>query len=87
MYLPDPLPNSIMYVFTLLLPPLSSQMTGPEATRILRNTYGSKLIVIGVTGNILSEDVTHFIDHGANAVLSKPFDFNKFLSLLEQFSD
>jgi CheY-like chemotaxis protein len=62
----------------------SSQMSGPEATRAIRELYGSSIIVIGLTGNVMPEDVKHFTDHGADAVLHKPLDINKFLGLLER---
>lgn len=47
------------------------RMNGPDACKIIRNT--NKLIpIIGVTGNILDDDVSHFISCGANEVLGKP---------------
>eukprot|EP01035_Chromulina_nebulosa_P025473 gene25473-33245_t len=46
-------------------------MHGPETTVELRKA-GFKGAVIGVTENVLQEDVDHFIQCGANAVLAKP---------------
>ena len=46
-------------------------MNGPDACKIIRET--NKLIpIIAVTGNILDDDVSNFISHGANEVLGKP---------------
>jgi signal transduction histidine kinase/CheY-like chemotaxis protein len=46
-------------------------MTGPEAARAIRQA-GSDVYIVGVTGNVLPEDVAFFISCGANAVLPKP---------------
>ena len=46
-------------------------MNGPAAARDLRRRgYGGP--IIGVTGNVLSEDVEEFTTAGANEVLGKP---------------
>jgi CheY-like chemotaxis protein len=37
-----------------------------------------------VTGNALGSDVTYFINHGADAVLAKPFDLKLFKQLMWQ---
>jgi CheY-like chemotaxis protein len=44
------------------------------------------MLVIGLTGNVMPEDVAIFKGQGADAVLTKPLDVNEFLALLEQFS-
>jgi len=46
-------------------------MNGPSATRVIREA-GNDVFVVGITGNILPEDIAHFRDCGANAVLPKP---------------
>ncbi|KAJ1440801.1 CheY-like superfamily, partial [Ochromonadaceae sp. CCMP2298] len=46
-------------------------MNGPAATKQLR-ALGLTVLVIGVTGNRQAEDLVHFKDCGANAVLPKP---------------
>jgi two-component system, sensor histidine kinase len=58
-------------------------LNGPDTTRTLRES-GYTLPIIGVTGNVLPEDVNHFLSCGANVVLSKPFDLT---SLLKAYSD
>ena len=54
---------------------------GPTATRELRE-LGYKGIIIGVTGNVLPEDVAHFKAHGADDVLAKPMDFDLLKEML-----
>jgi signal transduction histidine kinase len=47
------------------------QIRGPEATRTIRK-LGFDGIILGVTGNVLSDDIEFFRDHGADDVLPKP---------------
>jgi CheY-like chemotaxis protein len=47
-------------------------MSGPEATKIIRSLGFERLVILGVTGNVLPEDVTMFLEHGVDAVLGKP---------------
>ena len=53
------------------------RMRGTEATQRIRQ-LGYNGVIIGVTGNALPEDVKDFIDHGADAVIPKPFDIDVF---------
>lgn len=46
-------------------------LNGPLATAKLRE-IGCMAPILGVTGNVLPEDVNIFKDHGADSVLSKP---------------
>eukprot|EP00339_Tiarina_fusa_P000573 CAMPEP_0117003880 /NCGR_PEP_ID=MMETSP0472-20121206/5054_1 /TAXON_ID=693140 ORGANISM="Tiarina fusus, Strain LIS" /NCGR_SAMPLE_ID=MMETSP0472 /ASSEMBLY_ACC=CAM_ASM_000603 /LENGTH=969 /DNA_ID=CAMNT_0004704679 /DNA_START=62 /DNA_END=2971 /DNA_ORIENTATION=+ len=46
-------------------------VNGPTATTEIRN-MGYEATIVGVTGNVLSEDVQKFKDAGANEVLAKP---------------
>ncbi|KAL7565696.1 hypothetical protein ACA910_005394 [Epithemia clementina (nom. ined.)] len=55
------------------------KMNGPEACKIIRQ-LGCDSYIVGVTGNVMSEDVAHFRACGANCVLPKPFQ----LEALEQ---
>ena len=58
-------------------------MDGPTATKKLRDA-GVVVPIIGVTGNGMQYDVDWFIDHGATAVLLKPFDISKFQRIMEE---
>ena len=52
-------------------------MNGPIATRKLRE-MGCAIRIIGVTGNMLPEDVAHFKQQGADEVLGKPLNLQLF---------
>jgi signal transduction histidine kinase/ActR/RegA family two-component response regulator len=49
-------------------------LRGPDATRRIRN-LGYDGIIIGITGNVQSEDVEFFLKHGADEVMPKPVSF------------
>merc|ERR1711935_740738 len=51
-------------------------MIGPVAAKEIRN-LGSDVFIIGVTGNLMPEDVAYFRQCGSNAVLPKPFRMNE----------
>ena len=51
-------------------------MHGPDATAALRKA-GYEGLVIGVTGNVLQDDIDYFMQCGADAVLSKPLSIPK----------
>lgn len=62
-----------------------NRLDGPSTTQILRNN-NCTIPIIGLTGNVLKEDIQYFIDHGANSVLTKPLSFNKFIESLSNIS-
>ncbi|KAJ1401114.1 hypothetical protein B484DRAFT_405826, partial [Ochromonadaceae sp. CCMP2298] len=47
------------------------RMNGPTATKTLRD-MGCNLPIVGVTGNVLADDLQFFVKHGLNYVLTKP---------------
>lgn len=51
-------------------------MIGPVAAKEIRK-LGSDVFIIGVTGNLMAEDVSYFRECGSNAVLPKPFRINE----------
>lgn len=57
---------------TILLDYEMPRVSGPTAAKEVRS-MGCDVFVVGVTGNLLPEDVKHFCSCGANAVLPKPF--------------
>ena len=59
-------------------------MRGTEAAQLIRQ-LGYNGVIIGVTGNALPEDVKDFIDHGANAVIPKPFDIDVFKRYVSEY--
>lgn len=53
------------------------RMRGTEATAKIRK-LGFRGLIVGITGNALDDDVKDFMDHGANKVMTKPFDLLEF---------
>ena len=51
-------------------------MTGPDAAKELR-AIGCTAWIVGVTGNVLVEDVEYFKALGANDVLPKPVHIDR----------
>jgi len=51
-------------------------LNGPDATERIRD-LGYSGIILGVTGNFLSEDIDLFLEHGANEVIPKPVSLKK----------
>ena len=56
-------------------------MRGTEATKRIRD-MGFAGIILGVTGNVLDDDIKEFKMHGADEVLPKPFELEAFKSIL-----
>ena len=68
---------------TILLDYEMPVMNGPTAAKEIR-AMGCDVFIVGVTGNMLAEDVTFFRSCGLNALLGKPF---KIASLEEIWSE
>ena len=61
--------------FTFLTPHLTDEMPvmdGPTAAKEIRETLKDDVNIVGITGNVLPEDVRFFRSCGANDVLAKP---------------
>ncbi|KAJ1413712.1 histidine kinase-like ATPase [Ochromonadaceae sp. CCMP2298] len=59
-------------------------MNGPDSVWEIR-CMGCKCFIAGITGNVLQDDIDHFKERGADAVLAKPLDINVFESLFRNF--
>ena len=59
------------------------RMNGPEAAQLMRKN-GFKGRIIGVTGNVLPEDMQAFVDSGADRVLPKPVGVEQIKKELEE---
>ena len=60
-------------------------MNGPTATKRLRE-MGCQVPVLGVTGNLLPEDVKFFKEHGADQVFGKPLNLTRFEEFMRDHS-
>jgi CheY-like chemotaxis protein len=58
-------------------------LNGPDATVALRD-LGHTLPIIGLTGNVMQEDMQHFLDSGADIVMVKPLDIGEFMKIYQQ---
>ena len=61
-------------------------MKGVEATKKIRE-LGCVTPIVGVTGNLLEEDVNEFMKNGANRVVGKPVNFNSLKKLLIEIDE
>lgn len=61
-------------------------VTGPDAATMIRK-MGFEGTIIGVTGNVLKEDVDFFMEHGADEVLPKPISMAKIDAAWKHQSD
>ena len=61
-------------------------LNGPDTTLALRD-LGYKYPIFGLTGNVMQEDVQHFLESGADHVLSKPFEIAEFLGVYDHIND
>ncbi len=59
-------------------------MNGPTAAKKMRE-MGSDTFIVGITGNLLPEDVEFFRDQGANEVLPKPFNISDLEEILMEY--
>ena len=50
-------------------------LNGPDACKKIRKN-GHDVFIVGVTGNLMAEDIAYFRNCGANAVLPKPFNMS-----------
>jgi two-component system, sensor histidine kinase len=55
-------------------------LNGPDATKRLRD-MGCTALILGVTGNVLEDDIVYFKSMGATDVLAKPVQ----VSLLDEY--
>jgi CheY-like chemotaxis protein len=72
-----PVPVTVCPYDLVLIDSEMPVMNGPIATKIIRSLGFKELVILGVTGNVLPEDVEMFLAHGADAVLGKPLTVNR----------
>ena len=59
-------------------------MNGPEAVKLIRE-LGFRGLIIGVTGNMLPEDIEDFKSHGANRVIGKPLSVQILKQIISEY--
>ena len=57
------------------------RMNGPEAAQCMRSA-GFKGLIVGVTGNVMAQDVAQYVASGADCVLFKPVNVEELKQLL-----
>ncbi|THU34047.1 response regulator [Niastella caeni] len=62
------------------------EMDGLEATRIIRETYGTQPVIIAMTANAMQEDKEECLHIGMNDYLSKPVDLDDLVLLLKKWA-
>ena len=60
-------------------------MSGPDAAHAIKQIGGVTAKIVGVTGNLLPEDIHHFEERGADFVLPKPLKIDQLEGLLRNF--
>ena len=60
------------------------EMDGPTAARKIRE-LGCDAFIVGITGNVLPEDVTYFQNSGANCVMPKPINMESLEGIWDEF--
>jgi CheY-like chemotaxis protein len=61
-------------------------MNGPTAVKVLRE-YGCQTRIIGLTGNVLQDDVDLFLTNGADAVVPKPLTIMRFIECIADLTN
>lgn len=60
------------------------RMNGPEAAQRMRSG-GFEGLIVGVTGNVMAQDVARFVASGADCVLGKPLNLEELKQILRRF--
>jgi CheY-like chemotaxis protein len=70
----------------ILMDNLMPVMNGVEATKELR-AWGFPFLIIGITGNVMNDDLAEYLDSGADEVLIKPLKVASIRMLLQHVAD
>ena len=66
----------------ILMDFMMPNLDGPGATKAIR-AMGYTGKIYGLTGNVLQQDIDHFLSSGADSVLHKPLDMSHFHQLMD----
>jgi signal transduction histidine kinase/ActR/RegA family two-component response regulator len=78
-------PSSHVPIDSILMDFEMPLLTGPAATKLIRQ-MGFEGSILGVTGNVLSEDIEFFKEHGADEVLPKPISMDSITACWDQIT-
>jgi hypothetical protein len=70
----------------ILMDNLMPVMNGVEATKELR-AWGFPFLIIGITGNVMNDDLAEYLDSGADEVLLKPLKVASLRMLLHHIAN
>jgi CheY-like chemotaxis protein len=70
----------------ILMDFIMPNLDGPSATEQLRQKIGYDGLIIGVTGNALSDEIDYFLRMGADRVLTKPINVDELREIIESSS-
>jgi len=82
----DCIEKSVCTFDVVFMDNIMTKMNGPEAAAVMRKKDFSGMI-IGVTGNVLDEDIADFISHGASLILPKPLSKPRLVDILWKVID
>ena len=68
--------DNIPWAHIIFIDNIMIKMNGPEATKLIRS-MGFKNYIVGVSGNMMSDDVQEFHDSGCSHFIGKPVDMVK----------
>jgi CheY-like chemotaxis protein len=71
------------YYATILLDNEMPVMNGPAAAKEMRK-LGCDSLIVGVTGNLMREDVEYFKENGADEVMPKPFKMKDLICVWDE---
>jgi len=60
-------------------------MDGYEATKLIRQKYGTQLPIIAMTANVMTEDVQRAKDSGMDDVIAKPINISLMISTISKY--
>lgn len=60
-------------------------MNGVDATKQIKK-INPKIIIIGITGMTIDEDIKSFLDAGAEEIITKPINYDQLFSIIDRLS-
>jgi len=80
-------PKNHIAIDTVLMDFEMPILNGPTATREIREKLGFQGQIIGITGNVMTEDIEHFKESGVDEVFAKPLSMDTLRAYWVQHPD